>query len=102
MTWGQPALILLGAAVVIRWLVTADLQKRLEGKAESGTPINRERERKAEKGCPPPHVGGYGCWLAPVKDLMQVAVWALAFVGNTIEWRGRRMRLRPDGTLIPT
>jgi len=39
-------------------------------------------------------------WLVPVKDLMQVAVWAGAFMGNTIEWRGRRMRLRPDGTLI--
>jgi len=23
----------------------------------------------------------------------------LAFLGNRIEWRGQRMRLRPDGTL---
>jgi len=38
-------------------------------------------------------------WLIPVKDLLQAAVWLLAFLGNRIEWRGQRMRLRPDGTL---
>lgn len=39
-------------------------------------------------------------WLVPVKDLLQVAVWASAFLGNTIEWRGEQMRLRSDGTLV--
>lgn len=38
-------------------------------------------------------------WMAPVKDLLQAAVWASAFCGNKIEWRGRKMRLRPDGQL---
>ena len=38
-------------------------------------------------------------WLVPVKDLMQAAVWAGAFLGNTVEWRGQKMRLRRDGTL---
>ena len=38
-------------------------------------------------------------WLIPVKDLLQAAMWLLAFLGNKIEWRGQRMRLRPDGTL---
>ena len=38
-------------------------------------------------------------WLAPVKDLLQVGLWLGAFAGNTIEWRGVKMRLRPDGTL---
>lgn len=38
-------------------------------------------------------------WLVPVKDLLQTGIWAGAFAGNTIEWRGRIMRLRPDGTL---
>ena len=86
--WNQPMFLFLGAAMVARMLVTADLQRRLEGKAEMNYP--------------PPHVGGYGdgFWLTPVKDILQVAVWALAFVGNTIEWRGRRMKLRRDGTLI--
>jgi len=38
-------------------------------------------------------------WLVPVKDGLQAAIWFLAFTGDTIEWRGRKMRLRPDGTL---
>jgi ceramide glucosyltransferase len=40
-------------------------------------------------------------WLVPVKDLLQAAIWAIAFCGNTIEWRGRKMRLRRDGNLEP-
>jgi ceramide glucosyltransferase len=39
-------------------------------------------------------------WLAPVKDLQQAAIWAGAFLGNTVEWRGQKMCLRRDGTLI--
>jgi hypothetical protein len=38
-------------------------------------------------------------WLVPLKDLLQAAVWLLAFTGNRIEWRGEQMRLRRDGTL---
>jgi ceramide glucosyltransferase len=40
-------------------------------------------------------------WLVPVKDLLQAAIWAIAFCGNKIEWRGRKMRLRRDGSLEP-
>jgi hypothetical protein len=39
-------------------------------------------------------------WLAPVKDLLQAAVWLGAFIGNNVEWRGQKMRLRRDGTLV--
>ena len=39
-------------------------------------------------------------WLVPVKDLLQAAVWLGAFLGSTVEWRGQKMRLRRDGTLI--
>lgn len=39
-------------------------------------------------------------WLILAKDLLQTAIWGLAFVGNRIEWRGERMRLRRDGTLV--
>jgi ceramide glucosyltransferase len=39
-------------------------------------------------------------WLVPVKDLLQAAIWAGAFLGNTVEWRGQRMKLRRDGTLV--
>ena len=38
-------------------------------------------------------------WLVPVKDLLQAAIWFCAFAGNTVEWRGRKMKLRRDGTL---
>ena len=38
-------------------------------------------------------------WLVPVKDWLQFALWVGAFSGNTVEWRGQRMRLRRDGTL---
>ncbi len=38
-------------------------------------------------------------WLVPVKDFLNSAVWLAAFLGNTIEWRGRKMKLRRDGTL---
>jgi ceramide glucosyltransferase len=38
-------------------------------------------------------------WLVPAKDLLQTAIWLLAFLGNRVEWRGRQMRLRRDGTL---
>ncbi len=39
-------------------------------------------------------------WLVPLKDLLQTAVWFAAFAGNTVEWRGRRMQLLRDGTLL--
>ena len=40
-------------------------------------------------------------WLIPLKDLLQIAIWLGAFLGNRIEWAGRRMTLQPDGTLKP-
>jgi ceramide glucosyltransferase len=41
-------------------------------------------------------------WLVPVKDLLQFALWANAFAGNHVEWRGQRFRLLRDGRLITT
>jgi ceramide glucosyltransferase len=38
-------------------------------------------------------------WFVPLKDILQAALWACAFAGNHIEWRGERYRLRRDGTL---
>ena len=40
-------------------------------------------------------------WLVALKDLLQAALWGLAFMGNRVEWRGEKMRLRRDGTLKP-
>ena len=39
-------------------------------------------------------------WLVPVKDVLSAAIWLGAFAGNTIEWRGRKLKLRRDGTLM--
>jgi ceramide glucosyltransferase len=41
-------------------------------------------------------------WLVPLKDLFQTAIWALAFLGTSVEWRGEKMRLLRDGTLVRT
>jgi ceramide glucosyltransferase len=38
---------------------------------------------------------------APLKDLLQVPLWALAFLGNTVVWRGQRLRVLPGGKLVP-
>jgi ceramide glucosyltransferase len=36
-------------------------------------------------------------WLIPVQDLMSLLVWISGFFGSTIDWRGRRYDLLPDG-----
>ncbi len=40
-------------------------------------------------------------FLAPLKDLLQVPIWALAFLGNSVVWRGQRLRVLPGGKLVP-
>ncbi len=60
--------------LLVRILLAQDLQRRLTG---ARAPF----------------------WLVPVKDLLQAAIWFGAFAGNTVEWRGRRLRLKRDGTL---
>jgi ceramide glucosyltransferase len=64
--------------LLIRALTALDLQRRLTGN-------------------PPAYAR---CWLVPIKDLLQGAIWLLAFMGHRIEWRGQHMRLRRDGTLV--
>ena len=67
------------ALVLLRVVIALDLQRRL-------TP-NQSHWATA--------------WLVPIKDLLGAILWLAAFLGNTIEWRGHRMRLRPDGTILP-
>ena len=38
-------------------------------------------------------------WLAPVKDLLQIAIWAASFAGRDVVWRGERFRVGADGKL---
>jgi len=37
--------------------------------------------------------------MPPVKDLLDVVIWAGAFASNRITWRGERYRILPDGKL---
>ena len=43
------------------------------------------------------HYGAW--WLVPVKDLLGVVLWALAFVGNKVTWRGVAYRVQCGGRL---
>ena len=70
-------LTMFGAVACLRILIALDLQRRLTRSLR--------------------HLPFF--WLAPVKDLLQAALWICAFAGNQIEWRGRQYRLRRDGTL---
>jgi ceramide glucosyltransferase len=38
-------------------------------------------------------------WLFPVRDLIAFAVFLAAFFGDGIEWRGARLRVKPDGAM---
>ena len=38
-------------------------------------------------------------WLIPVRDMLAFCTWALSFLGNRVEWRGSRFRLRPGGRI---
>ncbi len=39
-------------------------------------------------------------WILPLRDIVSFVIWCLGFVGSTIEWRGKRMKLTPDGKLL--
>ncbi len=41
-------------------------------------------------------------WLVLLKDLLQVMIWALAFLGNTVTWRGVTYRVGRGGKLQQT
>lgn len=39
-----------------------------------------------------------GDWLLlPLQDLLSICIWVSGFFGNSIQWRGRRLSLLPDG-----
>ncbi|HXX82476.1 MAG TPA: bacteriohopanetetrol glucosamine biosynthesis glycosyltransferase HpnI [Casimicrobiaceae bacterium] len=39
-------------------------------------------------------------WLGPARDLLAFGVYVASFFVNVVDWRGRRYRVRSDGTLI--
>ena len=92
--------------LIIRILTALDLQQRLAppftggGRASSRAQTgSKDRAREDARPPTPSQAAWRYAWLIPLKDLLQAAIWLLAFLGNHIEWRGVRMRLRPDGTL---
>ena len=38
-------------------------------------------------------------WLIPIRDMISFIIWCCGFVGNTINWRGRRLKLIKGGKL---
>jgi len=92
-----PALVLGLGCWFVRMATALDLQARLE----QGPLAPAPGPRAAGRGQP---LGGWGrvrnAWLALLKDLLHASIWLLAFTGNTIEWRSRKMRLRRDGSII--
>jgi len=40
-------------------------------------------------------------WLLPVRDLLAVGIWAAAFLGHTVTWRGETFRITSEGKMIP-
>lgn len=40
-------------------------------------------------------------WLLPFADILSIALWVLAFSGNTVTWRGLRYRMTRGGHLVP-
>ena len=40
-------------------------------------------------------------WLVPVKDLAYSVVWLASWFGHDIDWSGHRLRVLPDGRMVP-
>jgi ceramide glucosyltransferase len=39
-------------------------------------------------------------WLIPLRDLFGFAVWVAGLFGDTVRWRDRQLKLRPDGRIL--
>ena len=70
-------LIFLGV-LAARVMIVGALQSRLAGKSGASGPW----------------------WLVPARDILGVAIWAASFLGNTVQWRGKKFRLTREGKLI--
>jgi ceramide glucosyltransferase len=68
----------LGAALAIRLVTAASSYSKLCSNVKGANPF----------------------WLAPAKDILQLFLWAAAFLGNKVKWRGELFRVAPGGKLI--
>jgi len=39
-------------------------------------------------------------WLVPIRDLLSFGIWVYSWFSNTMNWRGRRLKLSSEGKLI--
>jgi ceramide glucosyltransferase len=81
------------AADPAKWVLACGLACLL---ARAGTAL--DLQQRMEQGAGAARVSSI--WLVWLKDLLQTAIWLMAFMGNRIQWRGEQMRLRRDGTLV--
>jgi len=84
---------------LVRILIALNLQDRLGQNPNPGGRASPRAQTAPEAGARDGRAPWHYAWLIPVKDLLQAVIWLLAFLGNRVEWRGERMRLRRDGTL---
>jgi ceramide glucosyltransferase len=47
------------------------------------------------------HVSMSRWWLGPARDLLAFAVYVGSFFVDVVSWRGKRYKVRADGTLVP-
>lgn len=40
-------------------------------------------------------------WLVPLRDLLSFALWCYGFMGNTVEWSDRQLKITKEGKLVP-
>jgi hypothetical protein len=39
-------------------------------------------------------------WLVPLRDLVATGLWVRSFFGDTVVWRGRRLRVGAGGRIL--
>ena len=39
-------------------------------------------------------------WAIPLRDLFAAAIWGTALFGNSVVWRGRKLRLDGEGRIL--
>jgi ceramide glucosyltransferase len=76
-----------------RLAMAVDLQRRLLQGRIKIDPHGSESSRRSSS-----RSVSYA-WMALVKDGFQTAIWFISFMGNRVEWRGEKLRLKADGTL---
>ena len=93
--------VFVALCLYFRMLIAVDLQRRLLQPEMNTDEELLERAEKAQRSGQEETESKilWSAWMAPVKDLLQTAIWFLSFMGNRVEWRGETLRLRRDGTL---